>query len=225
MAREGGAPVIQFAYESQPRAALGYTFVLLLGLVYRLGLIGNPTDDIAEAVEVMENWQEEIEARVPVTENLAKELATRVAGRLPVVYGAGFLTAAANRWKTQFNENAKHWAFFEMLPELNHNAVVGFGIPEVVREHSIGLMLRSHLESQRMRARWDVTLQLLERADVATQVVFGRGESALAQMLSLIHFGDYVSFYLAVLNDVDPTPVSAIAFLKERLADLGQMSE
>jgi glucose/mannose-6-phosphate isomerase len=225
LASEAGVPIIRFTYESQPRAALGYSFVLLLGLLYRLGVIGDFTGDVAEAAQVMEAWQQEIGARVPAARNAAKQLAAQIAGRLPVLYGAGFLVAVANRWKTQLNENAKHWAFFEALPELNHNAVVGFGIPEIVRENGIVLMLRSHMESRRMQERWDVTRELLDREGVTTQEVLGRGRSALAQMLSLIHFGDYVSFYLAVLNDVDPTPVKTIAFLKRRLAELGQVSE
>jgi glucose/mannose-6-phosphate isomerase len=225
LAREAKVPVIQFSYESQPRAALGYSCVLLLGMVHRLGLIPDYTNGVAEAVEVMEDWQEEIEVRVPTEQNAAKQLATQIAGRLPVVYGAGFLAAVSNRWKTQFNENAKHWAFFEVLPELNHNAVVGFGIPEIVRESGIILMLRSDMDSQRIQERWDVTQEMLDRERVAAQGVHGRGKSALAQMLSLIHFGDYVSFYLAVLNNVDPTPVKTIDFLKHRLAELAQMSD
>jgi glucose/mannose-6-phosphate isomerase len=219
-ARQVSVPVIQFAYESQPRAALGYSFGLLLGVVHRLGFARDYTNDMAEAVAVVEHWQEEIGPGVPAPANAAKELARRVAGNLPVVYGAGFLAAVANRWKTQFNENAKHWAFFGVLPEMNHNTVVGFGIPEVVRERGIVLMLRSPLDSQRIQERWNVTGELLDRECVASQEVHGRGETALAQMLSLIYFGDYVSFYLAVLNEVDPTPVEAISFLKRRLADL-----
>jgi glucose/mannose-6-phosphate isomerase len=225
LARAAGVPVIQFAYDSQPRAALGYSFVLLLGVVHRLGWVHDYTNDVARATEVMKAWEAEIDLRVPTTKNVAKELASQIAGRLPVVYGAGFLAATANRWKTQFNENAKHWAFFEVLPELNHNAVVGLNIPEVVRENGIVLMLRSHVDSQRIQERWEVTTELLDREGVAAKEVHGRGESALAQMLSLIHFGDYVSFYLAMLNEVDPTPVKTIAFLKHRLAGLGKMAE
>jgi glucose/mannose-6-phosphate isomerase len=198
---------------------------LLLGVVHRLGLVRDYTNDVAESVEVMEDWQGEIRVRVPTAQNTAKQLATQIAGRLPIVYGAGFLAAVANRWKTQLNENAKHWAFFEELPELNHNAVVGFGIPEIARENGIVVMLRSEMDSRRIHERWAVTQELLDREGVATQGVRSRGESALAQMMSLIHFGDYVSFYLAMLNDVDPTPVKTIALLKQRLAEFGQMSD
>lgn len=221
LAREAGAPVVQFEYESQPRAAIGYSLTLLLGVTHRLGLVRNYATDVADATRVMEAWQQEIDIGVPRARNVAKRLAERIHGGLPVIYGAGFLAAVANRWKTQFNENAKHWAFFEVLPELNHNAVVGLGIPEVIRDSSVVLMLRSALEPKRTQERWDVTRELLSREEVTVDEIYGRGESPLSHTLSLIHFGDFVSFYVAMLNEVDPTPVETIAFLKERLAELG----
>ncbi len=219
MAQEKGIPLVLFDYRAQPRAALGYSFTLPLGLCCRLGLLRDCSADLAEAAQVMEEWQAEIGPEVPTARNAAKHLAGQIAGRLPVIYGAGFLVTVANRWKTQFNENSKHWAFFEPLPELNHNAVVGFGIPQTVRDQTIVLMLRSSLDHPRVQVRWQVTRELLLREGVAAETLPGRGESYLAQMLSLIHFGDYVSFYLAMLNGVDPTPVESIAFLKQRLAE------
>lgn len=218
-AREAGAPVVQFDYRSQPRAAIGCSFVLLLGLMHQLELIRDYSDQVTESAEVMEAWQEQIGAAVPLARNDAKQLATEIEDRLPVVYGAGFLAAVANRWKTQLNENAKQWAFFEVLPELHHNAVVGLGIPDQIHDNSLVLMLRSQLDAQRIHQRWDATQDLLVREGVAARPVYGRGHTALAQMLSLIHFGDYVSFYVAMLNEVDPTPVETIVFLKQRLAD------
>jgi glucose/mannose-6-phosphate isomerase len=88
-----------------------------------------------------------------------------------------------------------------------------------VRDQIIVLMLRSTQDQPRVQMRWDVTRELLAREGVTAEEIQGRGESPLAQMLSLIHVGDYVSFYLAMLNGVDPTPVETIAFLKKRLAD------
>jgi glucose/mannose-6-phosphate isomerase len=225
LAGDAGAPVVRFSYQSQPRAALGYSFVLLLGTVHRLGLIPDYAEDVAEAVAVMEAWQQEVAVEMPTAENAAKQLAGRIEGQFPVVYGARFLAAAANRWKTQFNENAKSWAFFEGLPELNHNAVVGLRIPHVAREGSAVIMLRSESDPARIARRWDVTGELLAREGVTVEEVWGRGNSELSQMLSLIQFGDYVSFYLAMLNGVDPTPVENIAFLKRRLAELGKTAE
>ncbi|HET91152.1 MAG TPA: bifunctional phosphoglucose/phosphomannose isomerase [Chloroflexi bacterium] len=220
MAQQAGHPVLQFDYPSQPRAALGYSFTLLLGLFSRLGLVRDYSADLGLAVLAMEAWQAEIGPHIPVARNEAKAVAGRLVDRLPVIYGAGFLAAVANRWKTQFNENSKHWAFFEELPELHHNAVVGLGIPERVRNETLVLMLRSPFDHPRIQVRWDVTRELLQREGVTAQVIQGRGENRLAHMLSLIHLGDYVSYYLAMLNGVDPTPVESIAFLKNRLAEV-----
>lgn len=224
LAQERGIPLVRFEYQSQPRAALGYSFILLLGLFCRLGLVRDYSADLGEAIRVMEAWRAEIGPQAPTAHNAAKSLAGQLKDRLPVVYGAEFLAAVANRWKTQFNENSKHWACFEVLPELNHNAVVGLGLPQAVREQVVVLMLRSNLDSPRVQVRWDVTRELLQRERVANETLQGRGESALAHMLSLIHFNDYVSFYLAMLNGVDPTPVETIAFLKQRLAEAGVAS-
>ncbi len=219
LAQERNVLLVRFDYPSMPRTALGYSFTLLLGLLSRLELLRDYAEEVEETAQVMEAWQAEIGPDAPVSRNAAKSLATGLVDRLPVVYGAGFLSTVANRWKTQFNENSKHWAFFEALPELHHNAVVGLGIPESVRDQAIVLMLRSSLDYARVQVRWEVTEELLRREKVAAQTLWGRGESELAHMLSLIHFGDYVSFYLAMLNGADPSPVESISFLKQRLAE------
>ena len=219
-ARELGAPLLTFGYQSQPRAALGHSLVSLIGVVQKLGLIGDKAADLEEAIAVMQALQEEIRETVPVTENPAKQLAKRLHGHLSVVYGAGYLAEVAHRWKTQFNENAKAWSFFEQLPELNHNAVVGYQFPELLAERIVVVMLLSSLDHPRNKARFQVTQEILAKREIAYETIEARGESPLAQMLSAIHFGDYVSYYLAMLYWVDPTPVKAIDYLKKRLAQL-----
>ena len=219
IAEEKDFPLIRFDYRSPPRAALGYSFTLLLGLLHHLGFLRDYGPDLQEAIEVMEAWQQEILPQVPTPRNPAKRLAGQLVGRLPVVYGAGFLAPVARRWKGQFNENGKNWAFWEELPELNHNAVVGYGLPEGVREQVSVLLLRSSHDHPRVQIRWEATQELLLQEGVMVDTVWGRGESRLAQMLSLIHFGDHVSLYLAMLNGADPTPVPPIDRLKRRLAE------
>ena len=216
-AEEHRLALVRFEYASQPRAALGYSFTLLLGMLWRLGLARDYSDDLAEALAHSREWQREIAPAVPLAHNAAKMLAQGLRDRLPVIYGAGHLASVANRWKTQLNENAKHWAFWEALPELHHNSVVGFDLPVSVRERVTVIMLRSSLDHPRVQRRWEVTEQLLHREGIAFQTLWARGDSRLAQMLTLVHFGDYVSFYLAMANNADPTPIGAIAFLKERL--------
>jgi len=219
LAREWDIPLFSYDYRSQPRAALGYSLIPLLGLLVRLGLVGDKAADVEEAAAMMERWQTEIRETVPFEENAAKQLAARLYGHLPVIYGSGYLSEVARRWKGQFNENAKHWGVFEQLPELNHNAVVGYDWPADLAEKIVVVMLRSALDHSRNQVRFDVTAEILAQKGVACETVHARGNSPLAQMLSAIHFGDYVSYYLAMLNRADPTPVETIAYLKGRLAE------
>ena len=220
LAAEWGAPVLRFDYKSQPRAALGYSLIPLLNLLGHLSLVSDKADDLAEAISVMRDWQTEIGPQVPVAINPAKQLAEELTARLPIIYGAGPIKPVARRWKTQINENSKAWAFFEELPELNHNAVVAFEKSERIRERATVIILRSRYEAPRIQARCRITHQMLLNEGLPSKQVEARGQSRLAQMLSLIHFGDLVSVYLALANGIDPTPVPSIAYLKQQLAQI-----
>ncbi|MCG2770278.1 MAG: bifunctional phosphoglucose/phosphomannose isomerase, partial [Anaerolineae bacterium] len=219
-AKASNTPTVPIKYDSQPRAALGHSLVLLLGVLQKANLIADKSGDVEEAVGVMRKLQAEISAEVPTAENPAKQLAIELRGKLPIVYGAGYLSEVARRWKGQFNENAKNWSFFEILPELNHNAVLGYQFPAELAQHLVVITLRSHLDHPRNRKRADVTQEMLKQRGVRCRTIESRGDSPLAVMLSSIHFGDYVSYYLALLNGADPTTVDAISYLKKRLAEM-----
>ncbi len=214
---ELGLPVCRYEYEAQPRAALGYSLMIPLGILQYAGLIQDKSGDVAEAVAVMHVWQQEVKETVPAAQNAAKTLAAQLYGHLPVIYGAEHLSEVARRWKGQFNENAKSWGVFDVLPELNHNTVAGYGLPATLTDLAFVLLLTSTLHHPRVRLRFDITRQLLEQHGFAWKVIEARGDSALAQALSVIHFGDYVSYYLAMLNDVDPWSIGNIDFVKKRL--------
>ena len=123
----------------------------------------------------------------------------------------------AHRWKTQINENSKAWAFYEIFPELNHNAVVGYQFPPELASEIVVVLLHSPLLLQRIQLRYQVTCQLLKRAGVDYQIVDGEGATPLSQIMSLVLFGDYVSYYLAMLYRIDPTTVETIDYLKKQL--------
>jgi len=213
------APLLTFSYPSQPRGALGHSFVPLVAVLFKLGLIPDPWADLQEAIAVMQDEARLLVPEVETPHNPAKKLALKLHEHLPVVYGAGILSEVARRWKDQFNENAKNWAFYDVLPELNHNSVVGFGLPKSLLPHLLVIILEAAADHPRVAIRAAVTRELLEQAGVAVEVVRSAGRSPLAQMLSVIHLGDFVSFYLAALNGADPTPIPSINYLKKRLAE------
>jgi glucose/mannose-6-phosphate isomerase len=218
MARERGVPVFSFDYQAQPRAALPFSLLPILCFLYRLGFISDKSPEVAGTVPLLSELASRIAETVPQAQNPAKQLASRLHNHLPVVYGAGITAEVAHRWKTQFNENSKAWAFHEVFPELNHNAVVGYQFPKELAGSLVVVMLRSALLSERIQLRYRITGKLLERARVDYQIVDGEGESPLSQMMSLVTIGDFVSYYLALLYGTDPSPVKTIDFLKQQLA-------
>lgn len=219
LAEENGIPVFTFHYIAEPRAALGYGLFSILGLFQKLGLL-SISEDIKRAIRVLEELSPKLDPRVPLDTNPAKRLATRLLGRLVLIYGAGILSKVALRWKTQFNENSKTWAFYECFPELNHNAVVGYRFPPWLAEKAFVVLLHSPSLHPRILVRYKVTAEILTDAGVEHEVIQAQGESPLSQLMSAVLLGDYVSYYLAMLNNIDPSPVAVIDYLKERLGKI-----
>ena len=218
LAEESGVPVFTFRYVGEPRAAIGYSLFSLLAIFQRLGLTSVQPGDIDETIALLQELSPKLDSGVPVENNRAKQLAARLWDRLIVTYGAGILCSVSYRWKTQFNENSKAWAFSECLPELNHNAVVGYSLPPWLRDKTFVIMLRSPSLHSRILTRYEATAEMLADAGIAHDTIDAQGNSALSQIMSTILLGDYVSYYLAILNGVDPSPVKAIEGLKERLS-------
>lgn len=215
-----GIPSLTIEYKGEPRAVLGYGFFLLLGLLHRLGLAGDKSRDLEELEGVLARINQRLDPNVPLENNPAKELAVRLHNRLAVIYGGGILEGVARRWKGQVNENAKAWAFYESFPELNHNAVVGYDRPRDLADRILVVMLHSDRLHARIKRRYQITQEILEKKGVGFQVVQAEGATILSQMMSSVLIGDYTSYYLAILNEVDPSPVEIISFLKDRLKSI-----
>jgi glucose/mannose-6-phosphate isomerase len=220
LAGERGLPTLKYHYAAQPRAAVGFSFGLLLGLLAKLGYLNECRLGMQEAIEVASNNPASMGPEMAAKDNPAKQLALGIRGKLPVIYGAGILSEVARRWKGQFNENSKAWAYYEQLPELNHNAVVGYENPPDLASRLFVILLSCARYHPRVAARLRITGEILRQRGVAHQVVEARGEGLLAQMVDTIMAGDYASYYLAVLYGADPTPVKSIDFLKGELARL-----
>lgn len=198
----------------QPRAALAFLLFPLLGCFSRLGYLqGNPFA-VASLLRRLR------EACLPDhNENAAQTLAQALFQKVPVIYGAGITGPVAYRWKTQINENAKQPAYWAELPELCHNEIVGYELAAKVFAQGIVIFLRTSFDHPRVAKRVEILKEVLSSRGLAFFEVWGEGEDALSQALWLLYFGDWMSFYLALLNGVDPTPVRPIQELKRRLKE------
>jgi glucose/mannose-6-phosphate isomerase len=217
-ADDGGIPAWRFEHSGQPRAAIGFSFCLLLALLTRLQVVPDPADDLSETLQAMRRLQERNRAAVAAALNPAKRYAGQLMGRWVTVFGAGLLAPVARRMKTQLNEVAKAAANFEYLPEADHNALAGTLHPEdVLMPHTMSLFLRSPSDHPRNRRRADLTKRVYMLEGLNTDFLDARGRSPLAHMWTLILFGDYMAYYLAMGYGVDPTPVHALTNFKESL--------
>jgi glucose/mannose-6-phosphate isomerase len=199
-----------------PRAALGYSFFPLLIALQRLGIIRSKTREIRETLALLRT----LAARYASPEgNPALDLAAKLARRIGVVYSGPERFDAVNvRWRGQIAENGKSLAFGHVLPEMNHNELVGWSVlREQMRDMQV-ILLRDAGDHPRVKIRTDITREILSHYTDHLTEVWSEGDSPLARMFSLIHLGDWVSLYLAVLHQVDPTPVEVINRLKTELA-------
>jgi len=219
-AEENNIPVWTFNHIGQPRAAVGYSFGLLLAMFQRLGFIPDQKDALEDTVASMKRLQEFLKADIPAVKNPAKRYAGQLMGRWTTIMGSGLLNTVARRWKGQINEIAKAGANFEFLPEADHNTLAGTMNPEeVLNPHTMTLFLRAPSDHPRNRLRSDLTRKAFMLEGMNTDHVDGKGKTPLAHMWTLILFGDYVAYYLAMGYGVDPTPIQALVEFKKSMAE------
>jgi glucose/mannose-6-phosphate isomerase len=220
LAKENDIPVWTFDHAGQPRAAIGFSFGLLLAMFQRLGLIPDQKEAVDDAVAFMKRSQQHLKADVIAAKNPAKRYAGQLMGRWITIVGVGMTAPIARRWKGQLNEIAKAGANFEILPEADHNTLAGTtNHQETLNAHTISLFLRSDSDHPRNRLRSDMTRQIFMLEGMNTDHVDARGKTPLAQMWTLIHFGDYMAYYLAMWYEVDPTPVQTLVEFKMAMAE------
>ena len=217
-AEQDGLPHVVIPGGLQPRAALGYSLGALLRMANKLGLCAVTDTEYSEALEVADACATDY---AQLDGNVALELAHALEGTIPVVYtGPGLMQAVGVRWMNQIHENAKQLAFGNVFAELNHNEVMGWeSAPDDLRGRLHVIVLRDAADHQQIKRRMDVTRDLLAGDAAGWTEIESRGEGKLARMLSTIQYGDFVSYYLAMLVGVDPTPVETIQQLKRTLAE------
>ena len=217
-AAEKNVPLWKFEHKGQPRAAVGFSFGLLLALFARLGLIPDQTEAVKGAVEAMKASQEYLRAEVAAASNPAKRYAGQLMDRWATIVGSGMLAPVARRMKGQINEVAKAGANFEFLPEADHNTLAGLVNPEkVLNPLVMTYFLRAPSEHPRNRIRTELTKQTFMVEGLNTDFVDARGDTPLAHIWTLILFGDYMAYYLAMAYGVDPTPVDVLENFKKAL--------
>lgn len=207
----------KFDHQGQPRSAVGFSFGMILNLFSRLKLINDQSAILNSTVSEMIDYIKKIDADVPVTKNLAKRIAGQAINRFLVILGAEHLEPIARRWKTQINELAKCWAQFEFLPEADHNTLAGLVFPETNIQNSYAIFLNSENYHPRNQKRLDLTLSEFLVAGMCTDKVNISEKSTLSEIWKMLLLGDFVSYYLAMAYQIDPTPIDALENFKKAM--------
>lgn len=214
-------PCIRIPGGLMPRAALGYLFVPLLIVISRLGFCRIEKDDLIKLSDFMRSNVHGYSPETPMEKNPAKQLAEGIRNRLPIIYAADrFFGPVARRFKAQLCENAKTLAFCNTFPEFNHNELVGFENPPISAGDIIVVVFSDIDDNRRVKSRMKIVTDFLNYRGVEVLKIESDGSNLLERMFSVIQLGDFASFYLAVLNDCDPSVIEPIEYLKQELAKI-----
>ena len=225
-AKADNLPLFKLPEGFPPRAALAFLVVPLLTIFSHCGWLTSTSSvgpqkvdgEIAGLSAQLRELRKLYAPEAGDENNFAKKIARALYQKIPLVYaGVENFEAVASRWKGQFCENGKTLAFWNVFPELNHNEIVGWGLPGAFDRNLQVIYLRDRDDHERIQRRMDITRKVIEQTGNPIIEVWSQGESRLTRMFSTIFLGDMASVYLAVLNGVDPTPVTKIDFLKNEL--------
>ncbi len=211
-------PIMLIPKVEQPRFSALYMLKALAVVLETVGLLNEEQASIAihQAGDFLKQKVTGWTATVPAKDNPAKKLAEELAGKSVVVYAGPLLAPAAYKWKINFNENAKNVAWWNQLPEFNHNEMIGWTNQPIEKPYAI-VDLRSNLEHPRIQKRFEITEKLLSGRRPAPNIVQVQGQTILEQLIWTVAYGDFVSIYLALLNNVNPSPVELVEKFKTEL--------
>jgi glucose/mannose-6-phosphate isomerase len=216
LAKEKNYPLFAIPEGIQPRMATFYFVNAFVSIVKDLEVTVMEASELAQ----VGNWLKQASAgwlpEVSLANNIAKQIALQLVGKTVIMYGGPKLFPAANKWKICMNENAKNTAWVNQYPEFSHNEFIGWSSHPVEKPFAV-VEIRSNLEHERVRKRFEVSERLLSGMRPHPTVVVPEGETVLQQLAWSFMLGDFVSIYLAVLNNVNPTPVDLVERFKKEL--------
>ncbi len=217
---EARVPLIQIPTGFPPRCALGYSVFPVLKALAKLKLWKWDASAVEETLSSLRgSVKRKFGPDIPASENPAKRLAEALHERFVVIYaGTELLESAALRFRNQIEENAKAIASHHVVPEMNHNEILGWSFPKKLVPQCACVFLQDSKDHARIQLRMKITRDHIARQGAQTFEIVSEGKSSLARLFSVISLGDWISFYLALLYGIDPTPVPVIEHLKKELA-------
>ncbi len=217
--KKRNVPHLKIPSGYQPRAATGYMLFMALYALKKSGILKIEIDkEIKETITEAEKIRNQNKKDVSLEKNFSKQIAKKIHGSTPQIYGFKQYTPIAKRWCTQFNENSKIFCRYDEVSESNHNDIVGWSMnQDVTKNFSCILFRDKDEESVYMEKRFEFMKKLFKTNAKDTIEINIEGKKTLSKMINTMYKGDFISCYLAILRKIDPTPVNIISELKEEL--------
>ncbi|MCX6747379.1 MAG: bifunctional phosphoglucose/phosphomannose isomerase [Candidatus Nomurabacteria bacterium] len=194
---------------SSPRAAIGYSIVQIFFILNFFNVISDKwQNEMAKAIALIESERENIKKEAQI-------IAEKILGKFPVVYAPAGSEGVAVRFKQQLNENAKMLAWYNVIPEMNHNELLGW---EGGTDNLVVIIFRNDNDYSHIAQRIEFSKEVILKHTKDIVEIYSKGESAIERAIYHIHVGDYVSIYLANLRHVNPNDLAEIEALKSFLA-------
>lgn len=216
-AKASKTPYLVFGFSGPSRAALGFEFVLPLVILYKAGLINSTEKEIVTASAIMKDLQPSLDIATPVVRNPAKRMAGQFLNRLVTIFASRSMNPVAARWKSQLHENAKAWAQVELITETRHSTAAGILNPDGLLTHMMAIFLQTPFDEAYDQAGLDAARRLFMVEGFNTDFYRADGKSFLENMWSAVQYGDFISYYLAIAYEMDPTPVPGVEEISSML--------
>lgn len=192
---------------NQPRMGQGYMIFGTLGILKSLGVVDLSTEEVEKSVKILNHTDIK----------KAKDIADKLFNKVPFIVSSDFLYGNIHALRNQFNENSKQLSDYHLIPEMNHHLMEGLSFPEEIKKNLTFLFINSRLFDEKIQKRIKLTEEVVAKNKIDTLEIYPQGETKLEQSLSLLQFGSYVTYYLALLNNVDPNKIPWVDYFKKNL--------
>ncbi len=202
---------------NQPRMSIGYQILATLMLLSKVGLLNIKDQEIDDLINWLPSVSGKYDQKIPLKENLAKQLAVKIHNRIAIFSAAEFLMGALHVVRNQINENAKQLALYFETPELNHHLLEGLAYPKNNVKNLYFVYLESNLYHPRNKKRIDITKKVFKMNKIPVFSFKMTGKSQLQQVFEFIQLGGFIGFYMAILNNLNPTPIPWVDYFKKEM--------
>lgn len=202
---------------NQPRIGVGYMVMGLLGILSKLNRTPIGKDEVIALIKFLHNQSNSLDETVVSGNNFAKKLATKFRSKIPIFVVADFLEGASYAVRNPLHETAKQFALYFVIPDLNHHLMEGLSYPSEVKKYLTFVFIESKFYHPRNIKRIQLTKDVIEKNEIDIEIVKLNSNSPLTQVMEFIQLGAWISFYLAILHEVDPSKIPWVDYFKNQL--------